>query len=334
MYPINSKRPIISFGPALNFPSWRWVGLDTARELERYYDVRVYDSFNRIEDCDLIFIVKQTPPRAFVEEARRSGNRLVYLPVDVYTSQRQILLDAFLLQHYDLVLSHCERLIPLLRPYCRDVDYIDHHAKYRLTEIAAYRNSGYVLWIGGCQYLPYLLHWLIDHPLDAEVRILTDIDNPQAVHRANMLSAGLVPGLEIKQGADRISGHIIHSWSETNQLKMMSECKAALDIKGETDFNQQHKPATKAQQYVASGIPFAVNRKSYSHEYFSNRGIELATPDATDVWFSRKYWQDTRSWGESLKRKISLESIGLEYKKHIDRLLAREMGDARESVQG
>jgi len=328
MYPTSRKRPVIAFGPELNFPSWRWVGQDTAKELERYFDVRTYGSFSHIEDCDLIFIVKQTPTRAFVQEVRRRDIKLVYLPIDIYTSPRQILLDAFLLQQYDLVLSHCERLIPLVKPYCRDVDYVDHHAKYHLGETAAYRDDGYVLWIGGCQYLPYLLRWLTDHPLDAELRILTDIGNPRAVGKANSLTASLVPGLEIKQGVDRISGHRIHSWSESLQMKMMSECKAALDIKDESDFNQQHKPATKAQQFIASGIPFAVNRNSYSHEYFSNRGFELATPDNTDIWFSKKYWQDTRACCESLRRKISLEAIGLDYKRQIDRLLTGESGDA------
>jgi hypothetical protein len=326
------KQPVIAFGPTSTLPSWRWVGQDTARELGRYFDVRIYDSFGHIEDCDVIFIVKQTPPREFVKAAKRNQIRLVYLPIDVYASRKQILLDAFLLQEYDLVLSHCERLVPLLQPYCADVRYIDHHAKYSLAEMAGYKQAGYVLWVGGCQYLPYLLHWLKDHPLDAEVRILTDIGNPQAVERANRLAGRLLPGLELQPDDTLVRGHRIYSWSESLQLQMMSECKVALDIKGERDFSQQHKPATKAQKFIASGIPFAVNPESYSYEYFSNRGIELATPDETGMWFSRQYWQDTQSWGRDLKLKTSIGTIGLQYRDWADQLLARKKISTRGKV--
>ena len=71
-------------------------------------------------------------------------------------------------------------------------------------------------------------------------------------------------------------GYAIETWSERRQEEMMRECKAALDAKATNRFNQYYKPPTKAQQFVASGIPFAVNFESYSAEYsraWLQRGI-------------------------------------------------------------
>ena len=112
----------------------------------------------------------------------------------------------------------------------------------------------------------------------------------------------------------------VYPWTERHQLEMMRECKAALDVKATDQFNQRHKPPVKAQKYVASGIPFAVNAESYSAEYFRDRGFTLASPDETDRWLSREYWQLTRAFGERLREWTSLEAVGQRYRDLIHAL--------------
>ena len=80
------------------------------------------------------------------------------------------------------------------------------------------------------------------------------------------------------------------------------------------------KPAAKAQQYVASGVPVAVNSDSYSAEYFLTRGFEVASPDDTDRWLSREYWEETHAAGERLRAATSLEAVAARYRELIESL--------------
>lgn len=77
-------------------------------------------------------------------------------------------------------------------------------------------------------------------------------------------------------GEGRVGGHRALPWSERRQREMMRACKAAFDVKHTALFSQRHKPPTKGQQYVASGIPCALNPESYSAEYFRRRGFDPA----------------------------------------------------------
>ena len=103
----------------------------------------------------------------------------------------------------------------------------------------------------------------------------------------------------------------------------MRECKAALDAKATSRFNQYYKPPTKAQQFVASGIPFAVNPESYSAEYFRTRGFDVASPADADRWFSRRYWEETQDWSGRLRAEASLEAVGERYRQLIEAVLER-----------
>ena len=101
-------------------------------------------------------------------------------------------------------------------------------------------------------------------------------------------------------------------WSEEEQIQLLGEAKAGLDIKG-NDFHQMTKPPTKIQQFVASGVPSAVNRDSYSWEWFHGRGFDLADPDDEERWFSRRYWEETREFGTDLRDEISKSSVVSSY---------------------
>ncbi len=107
-------------------------------------------------------------------------------------------------------------------------------------------------------------------------------------------------------------------WNERLQFELMQDCKAAIDIKGCSNFNQLMKPPTKAQKYIASGIPFAINTDSYSTEYFLKYNFNICSP-ISEKWFTEAYWEQTQICGKKLRVDTSIESVGLFYKKIVDK---------------
>jgi Protein of unknown function (DUF616) len=315
-------RRTVGLGPARPMPSWDWVGFDTARALSRYYDVVLFDSWATRPTCDVVVIVKEPPPPAVLAELRGGAARLVYCPVDVYRSSEALEGDANLLNACDMVLVHSERLLRLVEPHCRVVHFVEHHLRYALPTRTEYRADGYLLWIGGFQYVPYLLRWLQDHPLPLELRILSDVDNHRARDRAHVLAAEIGTRFTISPDGPSVAGHRIETWSERRQAEMMRECRAALDIKATDRFNQYYKPPAKAQQFVASGVPFAVNGESYSAEYFRARGFDVASPLDPDRWLSPSYWEQSCEWSEQWRAGLSLEAVAARYRDLLETLWA------------
>jgi hypothetical protein len=308
----------VAFGRVRDKPSWGWVGFDVARELSKHYDVVLYDSRSRPPPCDVLFLVKKRPTDLFVERALRNGAKLVYCPIDEYDGTEQIAADAAFLGTCTAVVVHCERLVPLLRSHCPDVRFVEHHARYALDEMVGYKDRGYLLWIGGCQYVPFLLAWLERHPIPHELKILSDFanDNARVLAREHADAVGV--RLEISADTTAVAGHRVYRWSEERQRQMMRECRAALDVKATRFFNQRHKPPAKAQQYVVSGVPLAVNADSYSAEYFRGRGFDVASPLEVERWLSREYWEETRVAGEQLRGATSIEAVAAHYRQLIE----------------
>lgn len=319
---IGPRRRTVAFGPVRSLPSWDWVGFDTARALSRYYDLVLFDSWAARPRCDVLVIVKDPPPAAVLDRVARGPERLVYCPVDVYGAPADLERDAELLGACDLVLVHSERLRPLVQPHCRAVHFVEHHLRYALPTRTEYREDGYILWIGGFQYVPYLLSWLADHPLEHELRILSDVDNHRARDRAHVLAADIGTRFTISPSGPTVAGYRVETWSERRQAEMMRECRAALDVKATSRFNQYYKPPAKAQQFVASGIPFAVNAKSYSAEYFRSRGFEVASPLDPGRWLSRRYWEESCDWSDRWRAGLSLDAVGARYRDLLETLWA------------
>ncbi len=313
-------RRTIAFGPVRDLPSWNWVGFDTARELSKYYDVVFYRSWSTLPDCDVVFAIKERPPDSFVSTAQRKRVKLVYCPIDAYSSPDQLARDAGLFHACAMVLVHSERLLPCVQTHCANTHFVEHHVRYALTELADYRDSGFVLWIGGCQYVPYLMHWLAQHPIESEVRILTDITNYRARHVGRVFAAEIGMKFGVYRNTKSIGRYRVYQWNERRQLEMMQECRAAIDVKLTDKFEQYYKPPTKAQQFVASGVPFAVNPDSYSAEYFRARGFDVASPADPDRWLSRAYWEATRRYAAGLRTATSLAAVGERYRKLIESL--------------
>lgn len=313
-------RRVVAIGPVREVPSWDWVGFDTARALSEYYDIVVYDSWHTPPACDALLIIKQRPPKRFLAAAEKARQKIVYCPVDTYRHGDQFARDAHMLRACAMVLVHCERLLPLVTASCSNSHFVEHHTRYALNSMAAYKETGFVLWVGGYQYVPYLLKWLEDHPIGHEIKILTDVDKYWSRDRARLFAAEIGTTLRTLRDRASIAGHALYPWSERLQDEMMRECKAAFDIKWPRNFNQDHKPPTKAQQFIASGIPFAVNLESYSAEYFRRRGFEVASPAERTRWFSREYWEATRAFGEQLRASTSLRAVGTRYRELIETL--------------
>jgi hypothetical protein len=316
------KRLSIAVGPITAQPSWSWVGLHVLRELATEHRVAAFASLSTPPPCDVLFVVKTRPTADFVERALHAGTRVVYLPIDVYRSRDEIAADATILRRCAAVLSHSERLLAELAPYCRRLQLVEHHLKYRLDTLAPFKERGDVLWIGGFQYVPYLLRWLHRHPLDAELTLLTDVDDPRAVAAAGQLAGTLDLDVELRPGMSQVGGHSIVPWSEDRQASLLATCKAALDVKHESDFNQIHKPPTKAQKFVASGIPLAVNEESSAYEYFMRRGFPLAVPTDPARWLARPYWEETRAVAADLRRALASKAVGSDYRRLVAELCA------------
>jgi hypothetical protein len=314
------ERRLVALGPVRDVPSWDWVGFDTARELSKYYDVVIYDSWLTPPACDALFVIKHRPPAHFLAEAEMARQRIVYCPVDTYWDGEHLAQDARVLRACTMVLLHSERLLPLVTPYCSNSHFVEHHTRYALNTMADYKERGFILWIGGYQYVPYLLKWLESHPIGHELKILTDVDKYWSRDRARLVAAEIGTTFRPSRHATSIAGHALYPWSERLQYEMMRDCKAALDIKWTENFNQYYKPPTKAQQFIASGIPFAVNAESYSAEYFRLRGFEVSSPLDTARWFSREYWEATRDYGKKLRASTSLQAVGSRYRELIETL--------------
>lgn len=313
----------LAFGPERDVPSWGWVGFDTARELAKYFNIVFFNSFDNIPEADAVVIIKQNCPAQKIAKLKDKKIKVIYCPIDFYQEVKHIRADAPFLGLCDMILLHSERLLPIFKSYKKEIHFVEHNNKYALLEMSEYKERGYIIWIGGCQYIPYLLEWIRKHPIKNEIKILSDIDNERARLAANVFASNIGMKLTIPKGTKSIEGIDAYPWSERLQHEMMVEAKAAIDIKMTDQFNQNYKPPTKAQKYIASGIPFAVNKESYSAEYFRQRGFDIVAPNNTGRWFSYEYWKETKAFGEKLRIYTSLENVGLKYKELIERLYGK-----------
>jgi hypothetical protein len=302
-----TSRPSIAFGPESNKPSWDWVGFDVGRELSKYFDIKFFPhDIKEVPQSDLVFFIKNKPHEELWRNARHRSVKMVYCPIDYYQQQSMIESQAMFLEQCEAIIVHCERLLPIFAHYCRKVEYIEHHNRFGLPNATDYKPSGYAVWIGGYQNLPPVIKWLRRHPLGFEIKFVTD-HNVRRKYR-------LINVLAIK---DR---HEVLRWSPRVQRDVMASAKVALDIKG-LDFNEMHKPPVKAQSFIASGIPFATNPESYSAEYFMTRGFQIASPEEVHHWLSLNYWERTKTAGEELRGRLTLENVGLHYKRLIESIL-------------
>lgn len=313
-----TSKPKIAIGPAGTAPSWDWIGVRTARSLDDSFEVELFDDFNTLPDVSIIMIVKHRPPRQFIEGAVERGIRLAYLPVDRYQTTEEIEADALFLAACDSVLSHSRGLLPYLELHARQVGFIEHESIYALESLAEFRPEGFVLWIGACEHLPHIIGWLEQNEAGADIKLLTNYKNKAARMEAHMRARRMGISLNFQDGT--INGHETVLWSEVAQEHLMRTCKAAIDIKG-ADFNQATKPPTKAQQFIASGIPFSCNTDSSVAAYLKWRGFDVADAGDWDRLLSRDYWVETRAFAPKLRNWTSAAAVRRSYVNALQGLL-------------
>ncbi|MEO8667033.1 MAG: hypothetical protein ABI399_00835 [Bauldia sp.] len=297
----------LAIGPRTAAPSWEWVGRGLAGELATYMNVATFDDFAAPPAADITVVVKRRPPAAFVAAVKARGGRMVYAPIDAYYGSAEIAEDSVALRGCDLVLLHSEALRPHIAPYCRDMVIIEHHGRFSLATLADYKPTGFLLWIGACEHVPHLVQWLAAHPVSSEVRILTDLKSKRGRIAAHFDAHRL--GLRLDFGEHAINGHPAFQWSEDAQAELMRDCRAAIDIKG-TSFNQATKPPTKAQQFVASGIPFGCNPDSSVAAYFREHGFDVADAADETRLTSPRYFAETRAYAPRLRQATTIEAVG------------------------
>ena len=277
----------IAIGPARDYPSWHWCGGDLVPELSLSHDVKVFRQYSELsnESFDAVVIIKEPPSRLCAPVNRK----IVYLPVDFFESESQIQDRLPFLRSCNVVATHCHRLDRDLLPHCRRLVHVEHYGKYVLPAMSDYKTDGFVLWTGQGTWIGHALDWHDKKPRGFDLVILGN-------DRGWIWDPSPRPGVTSRR------------WSEEEHLRLLGEARAGLDIKGDS-FHQSTKPPTKIQQFVASGVPAAVNKDSYSWEWFHERGFDLADPDDESRWFSKRYWEETREFGLHLRDEISKTSV-------------------------
>jgi hypothetical protein len=98
---------------------------------------------------------------------------------------------------------------------------------------------------------------------------------------------------------------------------MTAAARAVIDIKGR-DFRARCKPPAKGIDFVASGVPLAMDPDSSTAEHLARMGFEVADPLDADRWLLREYWEETRRFGVALRELVSLERVARRIKRIID----------------
>jgi hypothetical protein len=287
--------------------SWDWVGADLMAELRRYYRTVPFCGA-QVPDCDAAVVVKHPLPASVAREVA-SRAALLFCPVDCYGSPGEIEADADMLRACARVLVHCEDLKPHFAPYC-PVEYVDHHVRFATPLRQEFRPGGPLLWVGVRTNLPPLIDWVNAHPLPGGLCVLTNPEDPDAVPRPEEL--GFRPGSAVR----------VLRWTPARQALLTAAARAALDVKGE-DFRSGHKPPAKAIDFLASGLPLALNPGSSPARHLARFGFRAASPAEPGVWLSRRYWRECRDLGCLLRQRLTLGRVGLRFRGIIDGVLAR-----------
>lgn len=245
------------FGPVTNQPSWMWVGGDIAAHLGKTSEIRYFRNIDEIAEDSLVFWVK-CPPKA--EDARKIDTRrlaVMFFPVDCFQSEQEISDHQYFIDRVRLVCLHAHSLAPYFPN--SQITFVDHYNKYGVCSQERRPDGRTLLWIGAFQYVPYILNGLneVNWPTD-EITLLTNPEHAPARAAAGR-NASLI-GINDFEQVLGDSGIKLVAWSEESQRAALLTCEAAFDIKYLGCFNQLHKPPTKLQKYLASGIPCAINK--------------------------------------------------------------------------
>jgi hypothetical protein len=248
--------PLIYFGPITQQPSWYWVGQDIANYMSLTLDVRYFRSIDDIKDGSLVYWIKCPLAADGVERIRRKRLTVVFLPVDVFQSEDDIVAHQDFINQANLICLHAQSLRPCFKK--SNIASVEHYNKYGVRYQDRCSDRKTLLWIGAFQYVPYVLDGLRSIAWSSkDIKLITNLHHPPARAAAEHNAERV--GLNDYMRCLTSSSLSVIPWSESNQKSALLSCSAAFDIKYLDCFNQFHKPPTKMQKYLASGIPCAIN---------------------------------------------------------------------------
>jgi glycosyltransferase involved in cell wall biosynthesis len=290
--------------------SWEWIGADLAAALGKSDQVSTFPAWTE-PDADVVLVVKHAPPTNWVERIAKKA-ALIYMPVDFFGDVAEIAQNADWLKLCQRIVVHCERLRRHFEPYAR-VEYLDHHVKFAAPLRRASRLSGEILWVGVRSNLEPLVDWVNVHRLPAPLQVLTNLEDPK--ESPEPTSLGFRADVAVN----------IYHWSPEAQRQRTAAARAAIDIKAK-DFRSRHKPPAKAIDFLASGVPLAMNGDSSPVEHLASLGFRLAQPLDSERWLSREYAQETRRMGTRLRAELSVEKIAQRLRQIIADAAAQRPG--------
>lgn len=283
------RRHSVAVGPMMpDVGSWEWVGQDFCRALAAEFEVQTWT--DHPPGCDLAIVVKYGfgPQLATVP-----SQGLIYCPIDAYGSSPEIDLHGPLLRRCDRVILHSESLRPYFQSYAR-TEILDHAIRYWSEPGTASPNDGPLLWVGHRSHLPILVDRVNRKPLPAPLIVLTNLESEST----RAVDAGF-------QSPDVT----LADWSAERHIEWSGKAMAAFDVKG-TDFRQRHKPPAKAIDFLASGLPFAVNDDSVTARQLRSIGFDVASIDDPDRWLSSGYRSRTHEFASRVRSSHSLDAVG------------------------
>jgi hypothetical protein len=296
---------VVAFGPeAPGWGSWEWVGADMADALSGNFTTCTFRPWE-VPEADVVVVVKHAPPTEWVDRVARDA-RIIYAPVDAYGSASEIDADSGWLRRCARIVVHCERLRKYFAPYA-PVEYLDHHVKFATPVRETLQAGGNLLWVGVRSNLGPMVRFVNSHELPAPLDVLTNLEEPGSL--PTPAEIGFRPDAEIR----------IHNWSSDLQTSLMSAARGAIDIKGD-DFRSRHKPAAKAIDFIASGIPLALNADSSPVEHLARMGFDVASPLEPERWLSPAYRDETRRFGLAIRELLSCERVARRWRLIIEQL--------------
>ena len=305
----------VAFGPDTGWGSWQWVGAAMCETLSARFDTFTFRAGEGVRADAVVFVKFLPDPETLTELAHTAA--VIFCPVDVYGSAREIYLDRPRLRLCDRIIVHCHRLQNLFAPFAR-VEYLDHHVRFVAEPKIARQPGGMVLWTGSCSNLPPLVEWVNRHQLPGPLCVLTDV--PAETARPLAVDYGF-------RSRQRVS---VERWSAARHTELLSQAWLALDIKG-ADFRQRNKPPAKALDFIASGLPLAMNADSSSAEHLDRLGFQLAIPEDVGHWTSAAYLHETIRCGAALRELLSKERVAFRLARIIEQTLSEKQAESRVS---
>ena len=303
--PANSTATHITFGPRLpEFGSWQWIGEALSGAIGETHNVSIFEA--EVPACDIAVFIKFLPPLETLRILAKQC-RIVFCPVDAFGSCDEIDAAWESLRLCSHVIVHSRSLEQYFSSYC-PTTYLDHHLRFAGELREEQPSSGPIVWVGVHSNVPPFVDWANRTQLPTPLVVLTNRPDTKP-----FTASGL--------GFSSLNDVTVEEWSGSAHLSRVRTARLAIDIKGD-DFRARHKPPAKALDFLASGIPLAMNPDSSPVRHIRRLGFEVVAPEDTATWLSEDYAAETRRFAMHLRGELGLRTIAARFVDIINDVLA------------